>query len=293
VHTNVERNAINDAIFAQHLGKTHSKIESVPLPMHTIVIKASKLKWKKQGKKREYVDMNGIAKDLLYASCGDAYLTQNKSRHHDPLLKLYYDVPIMINCNIDVEKHEANGACCRFVKVKLKHSVTIDDLETIQIDGYFVRCAAVTQIEHIVLRNDDAPKDANGNSRLVLLKPQQEACRVECPMPLFGPPAKHAPRTNQGMSLFTFPINMSHAVTVHKLQGRTIRSLLVSSCNYRDNWMYVVLSRVKTLSGLYLRHPVDGNRIRGMSSLLREFLEHFRSTRSPQETNDDYRKQYK
>jgi hypothetical protein len=171
--------------------------------------------------------------------------------------------------------------------------VTIDDLETIQIDGYFVRCAAVTQIEHIVLRNDDAPKDANGNSRLVLLKPQQEACRVEYPIPLFGPPTKHTPRINQGMSLFTFPINISHAVTVHKLQGRTIRSLLVSSCNYRDNWMYVVLSRVKTLSGLYLRHPVDGNRIRGMSSLLREFLEHFRSTRSPQETNDDYRKQYK
>jgi hypothetical protein len=47
-----------------------------------------------------------------------------------------------------------------------------DDLETIQIDGYFVRCAAVTQIEHIVLWNEETPKDANGDSRLVLLKPQ-------------------------------------------------------------------------------------------------------------------------
>jgi hypothetical protein len=50
VHTNVKRNAINDAIFAQHLRKIQSKIESAPLPQHTIVIKASKLKWKKKGK---------------------------------------------------------------------------------------------------------------------------------------------------------------------------------------------------------------------------------------------------
>jgi hypothetical protein len=130
------------------------------------------LKWKKKGKKRVFVDMNATAKDLLYASCGDGYLTQNTSRHHDPLLKLYYDMPVMINYNIDVAKYVANGAYCRFEGVKLKASVTIHDLETIQIDGYFVRCAAVTQIEHIILRNEDAPKDANGNSRLVLLKPQ-------------------------------------------------------------------------------------------------------------------------
>ena len=51
VHADVERSAINDATFAQHLGETHSKIESAPSPMRAIVTKASnKLKWKKQGK---------------------------------------------------------------------------------------------------------------------------------------------------------------------------------------------------------------------------------------------------
>jgi hypothetical protein len=89
-------------------------------------------------------------------------------------------------------------------------------LETRQIDGCFAQCAAVTQIEHDVSRNEDAPKDANGNSRLVLLKPQQEACRGMHPVPLFGPPAKHMPSINQGMSIFAFPINISHAITVHK-----------------------------------------------------------------------------
>jgi hypothetical protein len=57
------------------------------------------------------------AKDLLHASCGDGCLTQNKSRHHDPLLKLCCDMPAVINCNIDVAKYEVNGACCRFDEV--------------------------------------------------------------------------------------------------------------------------------------------------------------------------------
>jgi hypothetical protein len=126
--------------------------------------------------------------------------------------------------------------CCRFDGVTLKPGVKIDDLETIQVDGHFVRCAAITQIKHMVLWNKESPKDSDGDSRLVLLKPKQEACQVEHPVPLFGPPAKHTPKINQGMSLFTFPINISHAITVHKLQGQTIKDLLVSSCHCPDNW---------------------------------------------------------
>jgi hypothetical protein len=251
------------------------------------------LKWKKKGTRREYVDFNTTAKDLLYAGCSDAHLTQNKSRHIDPFLKLYYGRPIMINQNLDVDRCEANGAYCRFEGLQLKPGVTINDLETVQIDGYFVRCASVTQIQHLVLKNEDAPKDANGNCRLVLLQPRQETCSVKYPIPLFGPPKKHTPRLSQGMSLLQFPIIVSNAVTVHKLQGRTIKNLLVSCCNYADNWMYVVLSRVKTRGGLFLRKPIDGNKLRGMSTMLLEFLDHFRTTKSPQEANEDeYRRRY-
>jgi hypothetical protein len=208
-------------------------------------------------------------------------------------MKLYYGRPIMINQNLDVDRCEANGAYCRFEGLQLKPGVTINDLETVQIDGYFVRCASVTQIQHLVLKNEDAPKDANGNCRLVLLLPRQETCSVKYPIPLFGPPKKHTPRLSQGMSLLQFPIIVSNAVTVHKLQGRTIKNLLVSCCNYADNWMYVVLSRVKTRGGLFLRKPIDGNKLRGMSTMLLEFLDHFRTTKSPQEANEDeYRRRY-
>ena len=44
--------------------------------------------------------------------------------------------------------------------------------------------------------------------------------------------------------------------TCHKLQGCTVESILVNPRIYAANWAYVVLSRVKTLGGLYIREPL-------------------------------------
>ena len=48
------------------------------------------------------------------------------------------------------------------------------------------------------------------------------------------------------------PVNSSDAITGHKLQGLTKDNLIVYSWNKLTEWIYVVLSRVKTLNGLYL-----------------------------------------
>jgi hypothetical protein len=53
------------------------------------------------------------------------------------------------------------------------------------------------------------------------------------------------------------PIICNNATTGHKLQGTSIESLFVHASTTVRNWMYVVLSRVKTLKGLYLRRPLD------------------------------------
>jgi hypothetical protein len=239
------------------------------------------------------MDFNPIAKDLLYATCCDAHLTQRKSRHIDPLLKLYVYRPVMINFNKDVAQCEANGAYCTFERIELKPGVSVDELELIKIDGYHVRCASVTQIQKIVLRNQDGPRDANGNRPLVFLDPKHEHCTVNYPVPIFGAVTPHTPRIRQGMSLWQFPINVSNAVTVHKLQGRTIKHLFISSYDYRDNWMYVVLSRVTTRQGLFLRHRIQGAKMKGMSTSLLEFLDNFRTEKSPLKAPEDvYRRQF-
>jgi hypothetical protein len=87
------------------------------------------------------------------------------------------------------------------------------------------------------------------------------------------------------MSLLQFPMIVSNAVTAHKPQGRAIKNLLVSCCNCACNWMCVVSSRVMTPGGLFVQKSIDGNKLRDVSAMLLEFLDHFRTTKSPQEAN--------
>ena len=52
--------------------------------------------------------------------------------------------------------------------------------------------------------------------------------------------------------------NSNIATTGHKLQGMSKDILIVNDWNYQCvNWVYVVLSRVRTLAGLYLMKPLD------------------------------------
>ena len=47
------------------------------------------------------------------------------------------------------------------------------------------------------------------------------------------------------------------ATTVHKLQGTGVDNIFIHCWHYCRNWPYVVLSRVKNYSGLYLRKKID------------------------------------
>jgi hypothetical protein len=57
-----------------------------------------------------------------------------------------------------------------------------------------------------------------------------------------------------------FPVNNDLATSGHKLQGMTKQNLIVSQLNYSTpNWVYVVLSRVTSLNGLFLLQPIKEN----------------------------------
>ena len=64
-----------------------------------------------------------------------------------------------------------------------------------------------------------------------------------------------------GVKLTYIPINSSISTTGHKLQGKTLNQLVVNSWAYRcTHWVYVVLSRVKTLKSLVLNEEIDTER---------------------------------
>ena len=60
----------------------------------------------------------------------------------------------------------------------------------------------------------------------------------------------------QGQQL---PIISNCATTGHKLQGYTVASLFVADWMYSGNWTYTVLSRVRTMSGLYIVNKLSND----------------------------------
>ena len=56
--------------------------------------------------------------------------------------------------------------------------------------------------------------------------------------------------------LHQFPIVLNHATTGHKLQGKSLDQLVVVEWSKTKNWAYVVLSRVRSLDGLFLMEPI-------------------------------------
>ena len=65
-------------------------------------------------------------------------------------------------------------------------------------------------------------------------------------------------RAAKQIQISHFPLYLGDTRTVHhKLQGKSLENLLVSNWSYTPNWICVVLSRVRTSNGLFLRMPLN------------------------------------
>ena len=93
------------------------------------------------------------------------------------------------------------------------------------------------------------------NTRRFKLEPQNFTTSVSCkPHHLAKNRLKFTCRITQ------FPVNTSKATTGHKLQGSSKDVIIISSWPKGalfKNWEYTVLSRVRTLDGLYLFEPLS------------------------------------
>ncbi len=78
------------------------------------------------------------------------------------------------------------------------------------------------------------------------------------------------------------PANSDDAAIGHKLQGMSKDAIIVSSWPTRglaamfENWEYVILSCVRTLSGLYLVKPIDMDKLFQPSSQLTSYMDEIR-----------------
>ena len=81
-----------------------------------------------------------------------------------------------------------------------------------------------------------------------------------------------------------FQIISNDATTGHKLQGISKDLIVITSwptgglAAMFKNWEYVVLSRVRTISGLFLIKPIDMNKSFKPSEELKRYMEYARQT---------------
>ena len=78
-------------------------------------------------------------------------------------------------------------------------------------------------------------------------------------------------------SMIQIPVNASDAITGHKLQGLTKDNLIVYPWNKSTNWIDIVISRVRTLSGLHLFNSLRLQDTKTPSSDYLAFLERMKT----------------
>jgi hypothetical protein len=140
----------------------------------------------------------------------------------------------------------ANGTIDKFRKLVLNQGA---ELDKIKIYDYWVHAVGTDNTEYIEVEWQDC-KHFVGKFRL---KPKVGSFRVKHPISEFG--VKSRVQTN--IELQHLPVIVNHATTgCHKLQGKTVKSLVIAEWSKVKNWACVVLLRVNTLSGLFLMSSI-------------------------------------
>ena len=167
----------------------------------------------------------------------------------DPLLKLYKGCQLMQVFNNNVRCGEANGTAVTLISVGLKPNIVPIE---ILIHKLPVKAVFASQVVSIVLKHNN-PKILPNTFKLKSIEFRITA-RIPKPQLLEMKEDNHEMVKMKATQL---PVISNQATTGHKLQVASINQLFVNNWNYTTNWPYVVLSRVRSSEGLYLRNKLN------------------------------------
>lgn len=276
---NNERNAISASIFKQMICKSglFPDVNSTELPPnHTIIIEADIQSMKSAGGTNEKTKVSPALSDRIKSTCGDADCTDSSNKKIDPCLRVYLGAHVMCIDNSKLKTDQVgNGTLCRVVGLKL-----IDGAPQPQWknwDGHKVLTINARHVEYIELERFPESKEIKSlkaeieeyeapparlvkkltslqKSRRFQVAPNPHTVTVKVSLDDRVPEKMLL----SGVKLFQLPINMNDATTGHKLQGMSKDQLIVAKWSEKfPNWIYVILSRVRTRYGLYLLEPLS------------------------------------
>jgi hypothetical protein len=146
-YQNVNKLAINNGVFAEHIKKTHSTNPLEPLPFHTLIIRSDDLTWKSNQK-----PFGKRARNTLWSDCSDCDIktTGEHGKFVDKFLKLTTKMPLMYTENHDVSNGIANGTLCFLSKVVLHTNVMESDFSSTNVDGYYFQTIDASKVDYLL-----------------------------------------------------------------------------------------------------------------------------------------------
>ena len=245
---NLDRDSINCAIFEEKAKKYYTAHQ------HTngfIMIFSDNLKI--QGSDGAFKELSH--KRVFWENCGESDINfgPRQTNRMDPVLKLYHGCHIMLPSNINVAEGLANGTQATVEKFLLKPDattyVTWLDNET-PVTSVFA-----SDVDFVVAKHCNVATQPS----LFQLKAKQHTFGAKFPKPASLQCNPDDKKQTTPMKAMQFPFICNHATTGHKLQGSGVAKLFVHNWSYKQNWVYVMLSRVTTSAGLLARVPLRTN----------------------------------
>lgn len=260
---NKNRDAVNTAVFEEWCRDHRPSDPSAKLE-HACVIFMDCLHMKNSKDSFVPITSNQVKRYFFEnVSENDCVRPANSKGRVDPILKLYPNCPVMFTENNDVSGGQANGSRLLVQYCKLK---TGERPATLMLDcGTKVNAVTVSQVDHILVKHENG--DISPSTFEV--KPHSFTFTAKLHLGV----EEHVVK----MKGQQFTIISNSCTTGHKLQGCTLIEMLVNDFRYTVNWPYVVLSRVKTMNGLYLREKLSEDLKKyAMDPLMKQMLNDFR-----------------
>jgi hypothetical protein len=263
VHTNRKRAEINASVVRTYLRKFHCADRAQPIPDGAVIIRSS----------GNWTVTKGVVSDVhlkdLWEFCSDADAS-TRTYKVDPFLALFQGCELMMSENFDVKNGIANGTCAQFVRVVTKPHAKMVPMK---VHGRWVNTVDIKDVDHILLRYDTMHAPAFVGQFKIFPTTKPVTVNFPCPKEMSS-----TGRSNQQMDLGHLSCVLNYATTVHKLQGKSVDNLVVVEWCKTRNWAYVVLSRVRTLAGVFLVSALPEDISFAPSEQYLAMMESFRAT---------------
>ena len=199
------------------------------------------------------------------------------------MLKLFYRCQLVLPFNNNVSGGEANGTNARLKKINLNsdiHPMIFKICGKIPIKAVYA--SQVLSLELLHTNQKIIPQT-------FLVKPKEWYINANILKPR-ALQVKDNDRETLKMKATQLPVISNHATTGHKLQGASMDEVFVHSWSYTMNWPNIVLSRLRTSEGLFIRKKLDANLLKyEVPQKLRTMIQWLKRKALSLWTEQDYR----